>query len=235
MKQLSDRQRRQSTWSFWKVVSRPDSLSGGTRYPCIPIAARPSGECQFGLRIEDQAGHVMYEVPARRFVCLPDELLTSCRAVADGEPQVSCKVSVDVAEAPQSLPIGDAAVLRIDYQFDDGWKFLRLVPHSRDGRELAGKPTGFAFWVFGDGQNTSPRLRVRDTTGQTWQPTGRTIDWQGWRYVQLPLTTSSGHWGGAADHVIHYPLVWDSLFLLDNPSRRKNEGTIYIAAPLVVY
>jgi hypothetical protein len=201
----------------------------------FPLAARPTGECQIGLRIEDRAGHLMYEVPTKRFVYLPDDLLTSCRAVADGDPQVGYHASVEVTKAPLPLPDSDAAVLRIDYQFDDGWKFLRLVPQNGDGRELAGKPTGFAFWVFGDGQDTSPRLRVRDTTGQTWQPTGRTIDWHGWRYVQLPLTTSSGHWGGAADHVIHYPLVWDALFLLDNPSRRKNEGTIYIAAPMLLY
>lgn len=201
----------------------------------FPLAKRPMGECQVGLRIEDQAGHLMYEVPAKRFVFLPDELLTSCRVVADGDAKVGCKVSIEVAEAPQPLPDSDAAVLRIDYQFDEGWKFLRLVPTSRERRELSGEPTGFAFWVFGDGQSTSPRLRVRDTTGQTWQPTDRTIDWQGWRYVQLPLTTSSGHWGGAADSIIHYPLVWDSVFLLDNPSRRQNQGTVYIAAPMILY
>ena len=201
----------------------------------FPLSARPMGECQVGLRIEDEAGHLMYEVPAKRFVYLPDELLTSCRVVADGDAKVGCKMSAKVAEAPAPLPGSDAAVMRVDYQFDEGWKFLRLIPTSRVGRELTGKPTGFAFWVFGDGQDTSPRLRVRDTTGQTWQPTGQTINWQGWRYVQMPLTTSSGHWGGAEDNVIHYPLEWDSVFLLDNPSRKRNQGTIYIAAPMVLY
>jgi hypothetical protein len=201
----------------------------------FPLSARPMGECQVGLRIEDRAGHLMYEVAAKRFVYLPDQLLTSCRAVADGDADVGCRLSTEVAEAPHPLPDSDAAVLRIDYQFDEGWKFLRLVPHSREARELAGEPTGFAFWIFGDGQDTSPRLRVRDTTGQTWQPTGRTIDWEGWRYVELPLTTSSGHWGGAADNVIHYPLVWDSVFLLDNTTRRQNQGAIYIAAPMILY
>ena len=201
----------------------------------FPLAARPMGECQVGLRIEDQTGHLMYEVPAKRFVYLPDGLLTSCRAVADGDAQVGCKMSVEVAKAPAPLPDSEAAALRIDYQFDDGWKFLRFVPGMPDERQLAGKPTGFAFWVYGDARNTSPRLRVRDATGQTWQPSGRTIDWRGWRYVELPLAPGSGHWGGAEDNVIHYPLVWDSLFLLDNPSKRQNQGTIYISAPMVLY
>ena len=201
----------------------------------FPLSARPEGECQAGLRIEDRDGHLMYEVPTRRFVYLPDAMLTSCRAVADGDAKVACEASVEVADAPQPLPESDTAVLRIDYQFGEGWRFLQLLPKPGAGRELAGKPTGFAFWIFGDGRGTSPRLRVRDVTGQTWQPSGQTIDWKGWRYVELPLSTSSGHWGGANDHVIHYPLVWDSLFLLDNPSRRENQGSVYIAAPMVLY
>ncbi|MHB8897977.1 MAG: cellulase family glycosylhydrolase [Thermoguttaceae bacterium] len=216
---------------------QPLQLSAGqsNRSLRFPLSVRPVGECQVGLRIEDPKGNLMYEVPSRRFVYLPDQVLTTCQAVADGDAQGACNVSVAVAQAPQPLPDSDTAVLRIDYQFDPGWKFLRLVPKAGEPAELAGKPTGFAFWIFGDGHSTSPRLRVRDATGQTWQPSGQTIDWQGWRYVELPLTASSGHWGGAADHVIHYPLTWDSLFLLDNPSRTKNEGSIYLAAPMVLY
>jgi hypothetical protein len=201
----------------------------------FPLTARPRSECQVGLRIEDHAGNLMYELPTQRFVRLPDVQLTSCRVVPDGDPDVGCEASIKVAAAPQPLPDSDAAILQIDYRFDEGWKFLRVVPNPRDARELAGRPTGFAFWLFGDGQGTSPRLRLRDTTGQTWQPSGPTINWRGWRYVELPLTTSSGHWGGAADGVIHFPLVWDSLFLLDNPSRSPNQGTIFIAAPTVLH
>ncbi len=218
-------------------LEQPLQLSAGQTNQSLrfPLSARPMGECQVGLRIEDPKGNLMHEVPGKRFVYLPDEVLTTCRAVADGDAKAPCKVSVAVAQAPEPLPDSNAAVLRIDYQFGTGWRFLRVVPKDGEPGELAGKPTGFAFWVFGDGQGTSPRLRVRDATGQTWQPSGQTIDWRGWRYVELPLTASSGHWGGAADHVIHYPLVWDSVFLLDNPSKQENQGSIYIAAPMVLY
>lgn len=201
----------------------------------FPLAARPMGECQIGLRIEDRSGNVMFEAPTKRFVFLPDEVLTSCRAVADGDAKVAFEASVEVAAAPEPLPDSDAAVVRVDYRFGEGWRFLRLVPSGDVARDLKGKPTGFAFWVFGDGKGTSPRLRVRDTTGQTWQPSGKNIDWKGWRYVEMPLNGSSGHWGGAADNVIHYPLVWDSVFLLDNPSRTEIRGSVYVAAPMLLY
>ena len=218
-------------------VEQPVALAAGqvNQRLRFPLATRPIGECQLGLRIEDRRGNLMVAVPVKRFVFLPDEALTSCRAASDGDAKVAFEASVEVAAAPELLPDSDAAVVRVDYRFGEGWRFLRLVPSNDVARELKGKPTGFAFWVFGDGKGTSPRLRVRDTTGQTWQPSGKNIDWEGWRYVEMPLNGSSGHWGGAADNVIHYPLVWDSVFLLDNPSRKDIRGSIYVAAPMLLY
>ena len=76
---------------------------------------------------------------------------------------------------------------------------------------------------------------MNDASHQTWQPGSGAIDWQGWRYVQFDLTPSTAHWGGAKDNVIHYPLQWDSIFLLDNIGRTKIEGAIYITAPVLIY
>ncbi len=202
---------------------------------CFPLTSRPAGECRIGLRIEDDAGNQAFTLTSRRFVFLPDHVLPSCRVLADGDPQVASELSIAAAAAPEPLPDSEAPVLRISYDFGDGWKFLRVAPKGGGLPGIAGKLTGFGFWVYGDGRRTSPRLRVRDTTGQTWQPTGREIDWKGWRYVELPLTPSSGHWGGADDGQIHFPLVWDSIFLLDNPPRKRNRGTVYIAAPVILY
>jgi hypothetical protein len=199
------------------------------------LAAGPDAQCRVGLQIEDPRGQVILHLPARRFVHVPDPLLARCRIVTDGDPQVPAESSLAVADPPRPLPGSEANVLRIDYRFGEGWRFLRVVPSGDRARDIDGQPAGFGLWIYGDGQGTSPRLRVRDATGQTWQPTAPQIDWTGWRYAEFPLTAASGHWGGAEDGVIHYPLVWDSLFLLDNPSREPNEGTVYITAPVVLY
>ena len=201
----------------------------------FPLTGRPAGVCQVGLRIDDGKGNLMFDLPIKRVIYLSDKALTSCRVYADGDAKIGAKVSAVTAQAPEPLPDSNATVLRIDYQFEPGWKYLRLIPKSKDGRQLPGKPVGFAFWIYGDGQNTSPRLRVQDTTGQTWQPSGASINWKGWRYVELSLKSGSGHWGGANDGAIHYPLAWDSVFLLDNPGKERIEGSIYIAAPMVLY
>ena len=218
-------------------LEQPLALAAGEtdRTFRFSLAAKPAGQCRVGLRIEDETGYAMCVLPSRRFVFLPDEVLTNCHVVADGDPQVPSDLLIAVAAAPQSLPESDAPVLKISYDFGDGWKFLRVVTSDSSPRSIAGKPVGFGFWIYGDGQGASPRLRIRDTTSQTWQPSGRAIDWTGWRYVELPLNTSSGHWGGAEDGVIHEPLVWDSIFLLDNPTRKQNKGTIYVGAPVVFY
>ncbi|MGM0490227.1 MAG: cellulase family glycosylhydrolase [Planctomycetota bacterium] len=126
-------------------------------------------------------------------------------------------------------------IVRVDYRFGSGWRFLRLVPPQGQPHTIDGKPTGFGMWIYGDGQRCSPRLRVEDATGQTWQPSGPTIDWNDWRYIEFPLSAASGHWGGAEDGKIHFPVAWDSMFLLDNTARRHNQGTVFLSTPVVLY
>jgi hypothetical protein len=42
------------------------------------------------------------------------------------------------------------------------------------------------------------------------------------------------HWGGAKDGEIHYPIRWDTLFLIDGRNNAA-EGEIYLAAPILFY
>ena len=72
-------------------------------------------------------------------------------------------------------------------------------------------------------------------TGQTFQPGADDIDWTGWRYVEFDFNVPAGHWGGANDGVMHFPIHWDTLFLIDNESRQKNGGTLHLASPALIY
>jgi hypothetical protein len=199
----------------------------------FPLASKPQGSYRAGLCVEGD-GVLQLAVPARRFTPLADRVLTACRIVPDGDPKVASEETLTVAAAPEPLPDPDAAVVKINYRFGDGWKFHRLAVEDAGRRPIAGRPKAFGLWVHGDGRQTSPRLRVTDAAGQTWQPAGDTINWKGWRYVQFELNPSTPHWGGANDGILHFPLAWDSLFLLDNPSQKQKAGTIYLAAPVLV-
>jgi hypothetical protein len=200
----------------------------------FPLAAAPSGECGVGLQVADAAGNVVLRVPRRRFVFLSDDLLAGCRIVGDGDAEVEAELGIEKVGAPEPLPGLDSPPVKISYRFGQGWKFARLVSESTKGERIAGKPRALGFWVFGDGNGTTAHLRVRDATGQTWQPSGPRIDWRGWRFVKLPLARA-GHWGGADDGRIHFPLTWDSVFVLDNPTREPNRGAVYVAAPVIFY
>lgn len=102
-------------------------------------------------------------------------------------------------------------------------------------RAIAGEPKVFGLWVYGDDQQTRPRLRVVDSKGQFWQATGDDINWTGWRYVEFDLESAMEHWGGVNEDTLHFPLEWDSLFLLDKAQQREVKGTIYVTAPVAIY
>jgi hypothetical protein len=219
------------------AAEQPLELAAGETEEILrfPMAAKPSGAYRFGLRIEGQAGGRILDLPPRRYSLIPDEVLTGCKIVADGDAKVGSELSVAVAPAPEPLPGSGSPVLKVAYRMDAGWKFLRLAPQQEALRAIAGEPKGWGLWVYGNGQQTFLRLRVTDSKGQCWQPGGDDVTWTGWRFVEFDLTPATDHWGGVADGSIHFPLKWDSLFLLDKPRERQAQGTVYLTAPMAIY
>jgi hypothetical protein len=155
---------------------------------------------------------------------------------ADGDRNVASVQSLNVEKPPVATPTGeDVDVLKLTYSFSPGWKFLQLKPATDDLKKIDGHPKELALWLHGDASNHRVRLRYTDATGQTFQPSGPRIDWKGWRYVTIPLTGPDlAHWGGRNDGEVHHPIVWDTLFLLDNESREKSAGEIWIASPTLI-
>jgi hypothetical protein len=45
----------------------------------------------------------------------------------------------------------------------------------------------------------------------------------------------ASHWGGADDGVIHYPIHWDTLFLINNADQKETQGTLFISAPTLIF
>ena len=79
-------------------------------------------------------------------------------------------------------------------------------------------------------------MRFTDATGQTFQPVAEPIRWKGWRYVAFDLDgRRGGHWGGANDGVVHYPIRLDTLLLIDKRRDRTGRGEVYVAAPTLEY
>jgi polysaccharide biosynthesis protein PslG len=211
----------------------------------LPVGVGPDGSYRAGVRVErrfarNAAGDAWTLVarsptvefrPLVSFAALPlggPLPAGDYRVVPDGDPKVSSSIRAEVAPAPPGLANTSARAVRISYDFDKGWKFLRLEPERAGRAPLAGKPAAFGAWVFGDGSGDVLNARYTDASGQTFQPTAGRIDWRGWRCVSFSLRgDNSGHWGGADDGVIHYPIHLDTLLLVDSPGGRGGKGTLY--------
>jgi hypothetical protein len=91
------------------------------------------------------------------------------------------------------------------------------------------------LWLYGDDSDNGMVARFQDTTGQVFQPQSGPINWQGWKAVRFVLNRSSvWHYGGADNGVIHYPIQWNTVFLLDGSIRRHPTGTLYFSSPTIV-
>ncbi len=191
----------------------------------------------------DPKGSSVLSVPEIAFLTVDDfgrfplgAVPSDYRVYPDGDPNVPSEQTISVQDPPTGPTNPGLRSLRLTYRYSRGWKFVCVRPETESLRKIAGKPREFGLWICGDAKGNVPRIRFVDSTGQTIQPDGTPIDWTGWKWVTFPMDgTRSGHWGGADDGVVHYPIRWDTLFLLDSPGGRATAGEVYIAAPTLIY
>jgi len=94
------------------------------------------------------------------------------------------------------------------------------------------------LWLRGDGGNDYLRSRFRDSSGQVFQVDLGQLGRSAWRPVTIPLDGPAigAHWGGRGDGVIHPPLVWEGLILIDSAHRdTAHSGEVLLAAPAYVF
>jgi hypothetical protein len=182
----------------------------------------------------DDEGHALIKSPPRRRVPISVNV-EHLTVGAEGDPKVASERSFRGVLAPHGLPADYVPAIRIDYRFDPGWKYICLHP-KEDRQAVTGEPTHLALWVKGDGSGNITRMRFVDSTGQTFQTDGnRLLDLE-WKYVEFPLDAShGGHWGGANDGRIHYPIRLDTILLIDSAARQKTGGTVFLSSPTLIY
>ncbi len=164
------------------------------------------------------------------------------QVVPDGDPKVKVRHSREPAEPPDGPLMKGLPALRVGYDFDEGWKSLRVInptwpPPSE--KNLIGQPHEFGIWIYGDSRGCVAHMRFIDSTNQFFQTIGVPVDWTGWRHVKFPMEYRPGkkleNWSGAGDGDIHYPIDLDSVLVLDNASRQRLKGEIYICGPSLIY
>lgn len=210
-----------------------------SRFPRPPADA--GGTWQTKIRFSGVGKNDVIEVN-RRFQRIwhmaeptTQSLARDYKAIADGDAKVASEQVLSLEHPLEGTSPTGAPSLKLTYRFEPGWKFANIQPQSESLTKVNGRPMAMGMWVYGDNSNNVLRMRYRDATGQTFQPNGTSINWQGWRYYEFPLDGSGGFWGGANDGQIHYPIQLDSLFILDSIRLENNKGEIYISDPMWVF
>lgn len=221
----------------------PLQLDAGQRQQTVSftMAAAAEPSYRLGVRLADSQGDVQLQVAPTALRIVDDfgrysdqTLADAYKILPDGDRKVVSTQTLAFGSPADGPPAPGLAALKIAYRFEQGWKFIRLAP-AASLRAIEGKPRELLLWVYGDGSGNTLRLRFSDATGQTFQPSGEPMRWTGWRQVRFGLDgNSAGHWGGANDGTVHYPIHWDSLLLIDGP-RRATQGEVYVAGPVLEY
>jgi hypothetical protein len=213
------------------VKVQPGSGRRTIMLPCTFSA----GAYTAGLSVE-LAGRPGYftAVPLRRYQPIPLSP-EQWQVRPDGDPAIASEQTLAHVAPPEPVS-ADGPVLRIDYRFDAGWKFLTINPAAPDAiGPMPQDATQLGLWVHGDASGNAMRMRYVDSTGQTFQPSAGPLDFTGWRYITFDLHEKAiGHWGGKQDGIPHPPLKLDALFLIDSADRQATRGKVHIASPVWV-
>ncbi|MDH7601001.1 MAG: cellulase family glycosylhydrolase [Armatimonadota bacterium] len=204
----------------------------------LPFMTQPKGAFGFAFEIRSDKGGELLRVSKKRCVIVetfdggsPGEAVENYACELDGDPSVPAYASLSYASC-SDLSLTRCVELR--YSFDKGWRFVRISPKLPI--RIDGKPALAKIWVKGDGVGCFARLRFVDSQHQTFQPDLGRIDFRGWRCLSAPMTGSqAGFWGGPADGIVHYPISWTDVFLLDNVGGRKTSGMVFLGPLMLVY
>lgn len=220
--------------------SAPLSLAKGQREATVSLQMPETlpPDVRISAQVVDAKGVTIARLEETRWVLL-DALsagTTGWRAWLDGDAKVEGKAEISIAEAPEPTPLGVRTAARLDYRFAKGWRFACVnLPESFV--PIEGKPKAVGMWVYGDGSGNMLRCRITDSTGQTFQPDYGHITWKGWRFVTMRLDGGfPGFWGGANDGVVHYPIRWDAVVLVDsNQQSADQDWSIYVTGIALQY
>jgi hypothetical protein len=207
----------------------------------LPVAEAPTAIYEVGISVLNEGHGVVLQVPPSRFLAVSDFPGATAGAVPSGyklesdgaAPGENTLVAALPADGPPETGMG---ALRLSFRLPPGHTSVRVTPSESAATAIAGEPRALGLWIEGDNSRVRPFLRFVDSTGQLFEQGGGAIDWKGWRYALIFMDGPQGtHSGGAGDGVIHYPIRWDSLVMLRNPTDQELQGAVYLSGPTLIY
>ena len=134
----------------------------------------------------------------------------------------------------QRSPDG-GSVARLDYAFNGAGDAATFATYFlKSPLEFENVPRSIALNVRGDGQKRPLALRFVESNGRSHHFYVKTVDWQGWRRVEFPLSSSApghGAWGGTVgkDAPLQAPLKFMGFVLDKVGPDDKGRGQLAVA------
>ena len=177
--------------------------AGETEKTLVFPNAQTTGQVK--VRFEGAAKNDVIEIAAR-FVPLSafanlnqENIAQNLIARPDGDAKIESEQTLSLEQPAEGASPAGGPSLKLAYRFAPGWKFTNVQPLNAAWKTIEGQPKTLGMWIYGDNSGNVLRLRYHDASGQTFQPNGTKVNWQGWKYFEFPLNGSGGHWGGAND------------------------------------
>lgn len=129
---------------------------------------------------------VLFPASLRAEEILVDPALDTTHWVLTGQ-RVSYTLGQSKLEAvKQPARPGMAGSLKLTYDLERrGWIGIQWR-----GEPIAGRVESASFWLLGDGQKQRLSVRIEDAASQTYDVPLGTVDWEGWRQLQVPMDES---------------------------------------------
>ena len=197
-------------------------------------------EFSLSYRLVDFSGKEILRTPVLHYSIIEDfssvakgERPADYSIVLGGDEKVAGKAAAfgAIKDTPYAA-IPAIPACQLTYDVGEGHRCFYLA--ASKSLPMTEKPIELGLWIYGDGKGNIARCRYVDSTGQTFQPEGFAIDWQGWRYKTFPLDGSEAAFsGGASDGKVHPPLRLETPFLLDNGGKRSY-GALWLGPMMLV-
>jgi hypothetical protein len=206
------------------LAARMVSLSGRETAFSMPLPRGRAGE-PFGLRISDGHGRrigghatVSFQPFATFAGARAGKAVPGLAIHREGDSNTGARATLTLDSSSR----GPVATARLEYS--KGWCYFVVTPSVKT---IPSGTVAVGMWVNGDGSGDYLRCRFVDAKGQTFQPTYGAVNWKGWKWVTMRLDDPSvGSWGGPQDGVIHPPIKWDAVFLLDSASQTAHKSVV---------
>ena len=114
-----------------------------------------------------------------------------------------------------------ALELRYDFSAGPGY-----IGFAYGGAAVLGQLQRVTFWFSSDASGRPLVLRLRDGQGEHFQQQVATLDWEGWRMLDVPINACQGwfHYGGDDDGTVTWPLAVQEIIL--DHAEAKSTGVV---------